>query len=648
MMPPAGAGTLSPFYFVAHSVLKPLLYFFTLCIAGELNIVILIFKKTPMLPKALLLALLLAFSSFLQAQKADKRFAGLDAEFARILKEQKAAGFSVAVVEKNKIIYAAGFGYADVENKIPATAETVYAIGSCTKAFTASIIGLLEKEGKLKLSDKVTKVLPELVFYNDIMNNQLSIRDIMCHRTGLPRYDYSWYLFQSKSRDSLLRRVQYQEPSVGIRELWQYNNFMFLAQGMIAEKITHESWEKNVTEKLLKPLQMTHTNFSVDTLAKLATAAKGYNLYKNKIKKSDYYPIAAMGPAGSINSSVNDMGNWVITWINGGKYKGAEIIPASYIKDASSAQMLVGSSLPSKQHADVHSSAYGLGWFVASYRSHYRVEHGGNIDGFSASTSFFPTDSIGIIVLCNQNGSRVPSTVRNIIADRMLQLPKVDWQTETQKDIDSTKQMAEKAKQNVVSNRKMNTQPSHALNEYDGLYNNNAFGVMDIRYKKDSLILYTNSGNLWLKHYQYDQFELYNIDKTEGIDTTTASDVKLQFNTTALGDIGSLQISLEPAMEKPSVFTKTSRKKELTAGELEKFAGTYSISGVDMVVAIKKNVLTLTVPGQPEYTLVAASDNKFALSSVEGFFVEFKQDDKGKVTELLSIQPNGTFKALKK
>jgi Domain of unknown function (DUF3471)/Beta-lactamase len=383
-------------------------------------------------------------------------------------------------------------------------------------------------------------------------------------------------------------------------------------------------------------------------MAKLATAAKGYILYKDKIKKSDYYPIGAMGPAGSINSSVNDMGNWVITWINGGKYRGAEIIPAAYIKEASSAQMLVGSSLPSKQHADVHSSAYGLGWFVASYRSHYRAEHGGNIDGFSASTSFFPTDSIGIIVLCNQNGSRVPGTVRNIIADRMLQLPKVDWQTETQKDIDSTKQMAEKAKLSVVSNRKMNTQPSHALNEYDGLYHNNAFGVMDIRYKKDSLILYTNTGNLWLKHYQYDQFELYNIDKREGIDTTTASEVKLQFNTTATGDIGGLQISLEPAMEKPSVFTKTSRKKELAAGELEKFAGTYSISGVDMVVAIKNNVLYLTVLGQPEYTLVAVSDSKFALSSVEGFFVEFKQDDKGKVTELLSIQPNGTFKALKK
>jgi CubicO group peptidase (beta-lactamase class C family) len=601
-----------------------------------------------MLPKSSLLALLLVFSSFLQAQKTDKRLAGLDAEFTRILKEQKAAGFSVAVVEKNKIIYAAGFGFADLENKVPATSETVYAIGSCTKAFTASIIGLLEKEGKLKLSDKANKVLPELVFYNNEMNNQLTVRDIMCHRTGLPRYDYSWYLFQSKSRDSLIRRVQYQEPSAGIRELWQYNNFMYLAQGMIAEKITHESWEKNVTEKLLNPLQMIHTNFSVDTLAKLTAGAKGYDLYKDKIKKSDYYHIDAMGPAGSINSSVTDMSNWVITWINGGKYKGAEVIPASYLKEATSSQMIVGSSQPSQQHADVHLSSYGFGWFLASYRSHYRVEHGGNIDGFSASTCFFPTDSIGIIVLCNQNGSRVPSTVRNIIADRMLKLSYVDWQTETQKDIDSNKVNAQKAKLDVVSNKKINTKPSHSMNEYDGLYNNNAFGVMDIRYKNDSLILYSAGGNAWLKHYQYDQFELYNIDKTDGIDTSAASEAKIQFNTNALGDIGSLQISLEPAIEKQSVFTKANRKKDLTEKELEKFTGTYSISGTDIVVAVKNSVLTFTVPGQPEYTLVAVSDNKFALSSVEGFFVEFKQNDKGKVIELLSIQPNGTFKAVKK
>src|SRR6188768_3456896 len=95
-----------------------------------------------------------------------------------------------------------------------------------------------------------------------------------------------------------------------------------------------------------------------------------------------------------------------------------------------SSQMVIGAGLPSKERPDLYMANYGFGWMLASYKGHYRVEHGGNIDGFSASACFFPTDSIGIIVLSNQDGSPVPSIVRNILSDKLLKLKYTDWNSE--------------------------------------------------------------------------------------------------------------------------------------------------------------------------------------------------------------------------
>src|ERR1044071_3716427 len=173
--------------------------------------------------RLLLTALLLAIGSILIAQKNQPKtsdpFAGLDTVFARVLKDRKAVGFAVAVVSKDKIIYSKGFGYRDLDKKLPVTPTTLFAIGSCTKAFTASLLGLLNKEGKIDFDKPVRDYLPELRFFNDELNNNVTVRDIMCHRTGLPRHDFSWYLFNTSSRDSLVQRIKYQEPTAKLREI---------------------------------------------------------------------------------------------------------------------------------------------------------------------------------------------------------------------------------------------------------------------------------------------------------------------------------------------------------------------------------------------------------------------------------------------
>ena len=235
-------------------------------------------------------------------------------------------------------------------------------------------------------------------------------------------------------------------------------------------------------------------------MVKDADHSLGYGVEKDSIiKKLDYYNIMGMSPAGSINSSVNEMANWVIAWINSGKYKGKEILPAPYVQDAISSQMVISGGVPDKENPDIHFSNYGLGWFLASYRGHYRVEHGGNIDGFSASTCFFPSDSIGIIVLTNQNGSVVPSIARNLVADRMLKLKYINWSADRKKAIDKAKAQQKEAEKGVVSNRITGTKPSHPLTEYEGIFNHPGYGDVELFIKNDSLFGYTVKDTFWAK-----------------------------------------------------------------------------------------------------------------------------------------------------
>jgi len=576
-------------------------------------------------------------------------FSGLDTAFARVLKDWHAVGFAVAVVDKDKVIYSNGFGYKDWENKVPVTPHTLFAIGSCTKAFTASLIGMLDEKGTLDIDKPVRNYLPELKFYNNTMNDNITLRDMMCHRTGLPRHDFAWYLFSGDSRDSMIRKVQYQEPSAGIREKWQYNNFMFVAQGVVVEKLSGKSWEENIKEKILQPLGMNETDLSINDMIRTQDFSLGYGVIRDAfIHKEDYFVIDAMGPAGSINSNVLDMANWVTTWINGGKFNGKQILPAKYVNEAISSQMVMGAGLPAKQSPDVLFATYGFGWMLDVYRGHYRVEHGGNIDGFSANTCFFPSDSIGIIVLSNQSGSAVPSIVRNLVADRLLHLPYKDWDTYLKDIADKAKRDIRSAEAAQVVDHNPAPGPSHPLTDYTGIYSNPGYGSFEVAMVKDSLTILFPRYKGWLRHQRYDIFQSFEKDAKYGIDTSGTGGPKIQFNMDLAGNISGLSANLEPSLANPIVFIRTPKAKAVSAEILQKYVGDYVIGPVTIKVYIKGGLLYFFVPGQPEYELANVGVDKFALKPLNGYFAQFVLDDQGQVNALLAIQPNGTFKATKK
>ena len=597
--------------------------------------------------KLLLSAIFLLIVSFVFSQ-TDKRLRNIEKEFEEILEVTHAPGFAVAIVEGDKTIYAKGFGYSDLENKIPMDENTLLAIGSCTKSFTSSILGQLRSEDKLSFKDSPIDYIPELRFYNNELNGDINIRDLMSHQTGLPRHDGSWYLFPTFNRDSLVQRIKYQEPFTGLREKWHYNNFMFLVQGVIAEKITGKSWEENIKERFFAPLQMNRSNVSIKELENSKNAALGYEYYKDSItRKMDYYRIAAMAPAGSINSSVSEMTNWLKVWINNGKFKDSTILPENYVKEAMSSQAVISSGFPSEENPDMFLSNYGYGWMISSYRGHYRVEHGGNIDGFSASTAFYPTDSLGIVVLTNQNGSMVPSMVRNTVADRMLNEKKGDW-VDWYKKLKEKQQKAKEAGESAADSTEIkNTTPSHDLSAYTGYYENKGYGRFQISKESDSLFAHFKLIKFYLKHKYYDIFEPMEVTPT-GIEEFDELPVKFNFSTNNSGDISSVNINVEPSLDHPIEFKREPIALEIDVSELKKYEGEYELAGMVIKVYIKGEGLYMFVPGQPEYNLLATGEDGFNIKGLEGFKTKFRTLENDAMKELVLIQPNGTFVATRK
>ncbi len=581
--------------------------------------------------------------SLVHAQKpTDKRLAGLDTLIARVLKDWKAPGVTVAVVEKNKVVYTGGFGYRDLDKKLPVTENTLFAIGSCSKAFTSGMIGSLVKDGLVDIDKPVRNYLPELKFYNEHLNDQVTLRDMMSHRTGLPRHDYSWY-GSTASRIDLLKRIEFQEPTATLREKWQYNNFMFLGQGVVLEKITGKSWETNIQDRIFKPLGMSQSVTTIADMEKSADRSLAYSLINDSFAKPiPYRNIDAMGPAGSINSSAKDMAKWLITWIYGGKYNGQEIIPVNFVNQAMSIQMANG-SIPSGENVDVQSYGYGLAWSISSYRGHYRVEHGGGIDGFITTTVFFPTDSIGIFV--SSCTGAVSTAIRNFIADRMLGLPYRDWHKQQRDPFLKARfasLMSPKTKDS--STVILNTQPSLTLKDYTGTYTHKGYGQLKVSEKDGKLYGDFNSTKVVLTHKHFDLF----LGRAEGPEHADDSPTELFFQLNKEGKVTKLSTPMQPGLSDIE-FIKDIETVVLSKESLQKYAGEYTLGPQPVTFEIRNGTtLYALLPPQPDYELVSIGNDEFKLKVLEGYKVRFKLDGTGKASEASFIQPNGVFVAKRK
>jgi hypothetical protein len=333
------------------------------------------------------------------------------------------------------------------------------------------------------------------------------------------------------------------------------------------------------------------------------------------------------------------MAQWVLMNLNKGKFGDKQVVSEASMAQIHSPQMLIPVPI---RYDEVLYPSYGMGWVIEPYRGHLLVWHNGGIDGFISQVAFLPRENAGLVILSNLNETPLPPIVSNNIIDRLLGLDQVDWNKRTRDDITKGKAEDEKAKKEEDKDRKLDTRPSHPLADYAGDYENPAYGTFSVAKDADGLKLKTPLLEGPLSHYHYDVFEL------KALILGTEMKSKVAFANDLKGNIASFSVPLEPSV-KDIVFTRAADKGMSEKGFLEKFVGTYILSGAEVNVVLREGKgLVLTVPGQPDYELVPYRGTEFNLKGVEGYSVEFKQDAAGAVTEVLVHQPNGTFPAKKK
>ncbi len=481
--------------------------------------------------RIILLALLVNQS---YGQVKDSRLQGVDAEIESLLKRYNAAGLAVSVVENDSLVYAKGFGYRDVDNNLPVDENTVFPIGSATKAFTGALLGQLAQENKLSLEDKPTRYVPGLVFYSDRMNTLITIADLLCHKSGIGNVDGTLVFFPAKNRLEIMNRLQYIKPNGEVKNSWLYSNMGYTIAGVLAEQITQKSWEENIKERLFIPLKMNASFTSLNEMRETGNFSYGYGKVGEKFKKVlfEEYGYGAYAPAGAIKSNVKDVANWLSTWLNEGEFDKKQVLPKPYAKEATRIQ-----NIRPQEGADANVYLFGdgYGWRVESSKGHYKVHHGGNTSGFSAQLVTYPYDKLGIAVLTNQESSLLPYLIADIIANRMLKLPRTPWEQYpvVVRDVAVVDQTV----------RPLNPQKkiSHQLSAYCGTYSNKGYGAFEIVTKDNNLYLKLPTYQFRLEHQHYDVFKMKAVKEIP--QTFDPESFSLRFLPNDQGDISSVQIN---------------------------------------------------------------------------------------------------------
>ena len=593
------------------------------------------------------IVLALGLSPAVAATKAPKpvNLKGFSEFVTKTMAEWKVPGMAVAIVKDSKVIFAEGFGFRDVEQGLKVTPRTIFPIGSSSKAFTAADVGILVDEGKVGWDEPVRTYLPDFKVQDEYASAHITLRDMLSHRTGLARHELMWMGGQF-SRRELYDRLRYLEINKDLRTTMQYNNLMIMTAGYLVGKVDGSSWEEFTQRKILDPLGMKETNFSVALTQKTADFSYPYMEIKDKVERVPFRDIAAIGPAGSINSNVLDMAQWVMLQLGKGKFGEKQIISEAAIGQLHTPQMAMqGAILPFAQRSSEFGfESCGMGWLIDNYRGHLFIQHGGNVDGFTALVGFFPRENIGLVVLSNLNANLGPYSVALNAYERLLGLDQTAWNDRMKELLAKMKAEAKKTEAEKDKDRKPDTRPSHPLADYAGDYENPGYGTVSVITDGDGLKLKTPVLEGPLSHYHYDIFNL------ETMLLGNEMKFKVAFSTDLKGNIAGLSIplALDPSV-KDIVFTRAADKGMMEKGFLEKFVGTYILSGVEIKVALLEGKgLIMTLPGQQDFELVPYRGTEFNLKGMPGYSVEFKQDAAGVVTELISHQPNGTFTAKKK
>ncbi len=461
----------------------------------------------------LVISFITVITATLTAQTSHKQLKELDSYYQQALTDWNVPGMAIAITQNDQILFEKGFGFTDIENLKPVNENTLFALASNTKAFTATALAMLVDEGKISWDDKVTKYLPWFALYDPYVTQSFTIRDLLSHRSGLETFsgDLIWY-GSTYSREEVVKRARYLKPVYGFREQFGYSNIMFIAAGEIIPAVTGTSWDDFVDQRILKPLGMSRSILHVSDLpGKLNVSAP--HVYVNKeLTKIPWLDWNNMAPAGSLISSAHDMALWLQFNLNKGIVASDTLLSATRFFELQSPNTLIQVSEGSlKYFPTTHFKSYAMGWSLMDYLGYKIVSHNGGYDGMISQTVFIPEKNIGFVIVTNALSSLYYPLMYKTL-DVLLQNPETtDWSKKLLERIKKGEEMANQRKLDAEAKRLTSTLPSLMSEAYTGYYGCALYDTVQVSLSNGRLMLqYAHTPGLKgeLIHWQYDTYQV--------------------------------------------------------------------------------------------------------------------------------------------
>ena len=420
-------------------------------------------------------------------------------------------GLAVVVVKDGEVAFAQGLGVKALGDPSEVTTETLFAIGSTTKAMTAAAIGMLVDEGSVEWDDPVTKHLPWFQLHDPYFTREVTVRDLLTHRAGLGNADFLWYE-QDTDADEILRLVRHVEPAYSLRAGFIYQNIMYAAAGEVVAQVSGMPWADFIQSRILNPLGMTGTVPTGTTLNRQPDVAQPHYRIDGVVTQIENASVDAIAPAGSVWSGVDDMSKWIRFLLSGGQTPdGERLLSTATHAELFAPQAIVRSSgfYPTARLTNPHWTTYGLGWFQADYRGRAVDFHTGSIDGMVAIVGLIRDENLGICVLANLDHAELRHALMYRVFDLFDDDTPRDWSAELLELYTDLADAAEERRSQLESERVEGTAPSLAINKYVGSYSDPLYGNIEITSDGSGLSLHYGPGLQGpLSHWSYDTFRV--------------------------------------------------------------------------------------------------------------------------------------------
>jgi CubicO group peptidase (beta-lactamase class C family) len=493
-----------------------------------------------------------------QVTRASEPAAGVDELVGSLLAEGGAPGLALVIVKDDKVVVAKGYGARALGRRDAVDADTLFGIGSLTKAFTATGLAMLVDRGQLHFDDTLATALPGFRVADPYVSAHVTVRDALAHRTGTSSADLLWYGHHDSSVCDLIQRLGALPQTASLRERFGYSNLMYMLAGELLARRSGVAWDKFIATEVFAPLGMTRSSADLRTLPGITNVAAPHIRSGARIMQVPHYAYQNIAASGAIYSSANDMGRWMRFLLNDGQANGKRLVRHDSLSQTMTPQMLIGPTGPADDLLFPRANfiAYAMGWFVSDYRGRRTLSHTGAIDGMAAFISLLPEERLGVAVLTNLEGDMARAVVRNWLFDRYLGATDTDWRPQYSRWNDSIRARREKLAQEQRDTRAMGTGPSLPLPRYAGRYASPLFGEAEVRLgaRQELEWRFADLPFAPLTHWQYDSFQFR--WPTSDLNEPTSS--LLSFQLGADGHPARIVIS-GAALSEDAVFEATDR-----------------------------------------------------------------------------------------